>query len=215
DLGADPGPHHDHRHPRRGGGPGQRPGAVAGVRCDRGGRQPRRAAGRPRQPAQRVDARAGEGLMAGPGREPGRGPAGPPRAPAAGLAGPDRGLAERERHVPDCALLLDDAALSAALGRAVRVTRLRYKPGTSAAVAWEAVGGPGPAGVPRQGWAGAFRDPAKAGKALLVAARTGSAAWRLPGSAAAVAGAAASDRAVAGPLARLRKRHPGVLDGAV
>src|SRR5690606_22372884 len=82
-------------------------------------------------------------------------------------------------------------------------------------VAWEAVGGPGPAGVPRQGWAGAFRDPAKAGKALLVAARTGSAAWRLPGSAAAVAGAAASARAVAGPLARLRKRHPGVLDGAV
>lgn len=127
----------------------------------------------------------------------------------------DRAVAEREHHVPDCALLLDDAALSSRLGFEVRITRVRYKPGSSIVVAWETVHTRDPADMQRHGWAGAFSDPAKADKDLRLAERTGTATWRLSGSTAAVAGTVASDRAVARTMARLRGEYPGVFDGAV
>lgn len=61
----------------------------------------------------------------------------------------DRGLAERDRSIPALACLLDDAGLSALLGEAVRVTRIRYKPGTSVLAAFSRSDG----GPDQFGWA--------------------------------------------------------------
>lgn len=61
----------------------------------------------------------------------------------------DLALAERDRGIPALACLLDDDGLSALLGEAVRVTRIRYKPGTSVLAAFiRSDGGPG-----QHGWA--------------------------------------------------------------
>ncbi|MCX6497267.1 MAG: aminoglycoside phosphotransferase family protein [Arthrobacter sp.] len=48
----------------------------------------------------------------------------------------DFSLAGRDDRLPGLAVVLDDDLLSEALGEAVRITRVRYKPGTSALVAF-------------------------------------------------------------------------------
>jgi hypothetical protein len=69
--------------------------------------------------------------------------------PATGLREADSALAGRDGQLPALACVLDDDRLSAVLGRPVQVTRVRYKPQTSALVAFREQHG----GGWRYGWA--------------------------------------------------------------
>ncbi|MDQ6751963.1 MAG: hypothetical protein M3017_00770 [Actinomycetota bacterium] len=61
----------------------------------------------------------------------------------------DLGLAGRDPAIPGLACLLDDDGLSALLGEPIRITRIRYKPHTSALVAFTR----DLDGLDRYGWA--------------------------------------------------------------
>jgi hypothetical protein len=54
-----------------------------------------------------------------------------------GLSNPDHSLANRDTALPGLPWLLDNSRLSELLGETVRVTRVRYKPGTSLLVAYQ------------------------------------------------------------------------------
>ncbi|MFC9353139.1 phosphotransferase [Arthrobacter sp. NPDC057013] len=57
-------------------------------------------------------------------------------ASPSGFSNPDRSLASRDAALPGLPWLLDNTRLSELLGETVRVTRVRYKPGTSLLVAY-------------------------------------------------------------------------------
>ncbi|GAA0035507.1 MULTISPECIES: hypothetical protein [Brevibacterium] len=77
--------------------------------------------------------------------------------------------------VPFVDELRSDSALSARLGFPVRPVRIRVKPGRSAIVAWQRLGGEGLAGW---GWSAVMRDPDKLGNLDRRAARSGEALHR-------------------------------------
>ncbi|UKA53974.1 aminoglycoside phosphotransferase family protein [Arthrobacter sp. FW305-BF8] len=60
-------------------------------------------------------------------------------ASSSGFSGPDRSLASRDAALPALSWLLDNSRLSELLGETVRVTRVRYKPGTSLLVAFRRI----------------------------------------------------------------------------
>ena len=61
----------------------------------------------------------------------------------------DRALAARDARIPGLSWVLDDELLSELLGESVRITRTRYKPHTSALVAFRRAGN----GAGSYGWA--------------------------------------------------------------
>lgn len=94
--------------------------------------------------------------------------------------------------------LLEDAALSALLGRAVRIQHVRVKPGRSVHVAWRSEDVPH---RQRWGWAEATNDPDKADKARLRAELAGEPVEVLRnGEATLLWGGVATDRAIAKEL---------------
>ncbi|MFF2316029.1 aminoglycoside phosphotransferase family protein [Arthrobacter sp. NPDC058097] len=72
-----------------------------------------------------------------------------------GSGNPDRSLANRDAALPALPWLLDNARLSGLLGETVRVTRVRYKPGTSLLVAFRRIRN----GSFDYGWAYTLADP--------------------------------------------------------
>ncbi|MFE4544379.1 phosphotransferase family protein [Arthrobacter sp. NPDC056727] len=77
-------------------------------------------------------------------------------APPSGFSNPDRSLASRDAALPGLPWLLDNARLSELLGETVRVTRVRYKPGTSLLVAFRRLRN----GNFEYGWAYTLAEPA-------------------------------------------------------
>lgn len=60
-------------------------------------------------------------------------------ASSSGFGNPDRSLASRDAALPGLPWLLDNSRLSELLGETIRVTRVRYKPGTSLLVAFRRI----------------------------------------------------------------------------
>lgn len=77
-------------------------------------------------------------------------------ASSSGFSNPDRSLANRDAALPGLPWLLDNTRLSDLLGEPVRVTRVRYKPGTSLLVAFRRLRN----GSFEYGWAYTLAEPA-------------------------------------------------------
>ncbi len=122
----------------------------------------------------------------------------------------ERRLLARETGLPGLALVLDDDALSVAVGRPVRVTRLRHKPGTSVVAAFEPVGSPGEG----HGWVASYLSPVKAPATVGSAAERGMCARLLDGSGRTAVGEVLADRRLVRAAARLRERYPDLLASA-
>lgn len=112
-------------------------------------------------------------------------------------------LARRDDGIPGLAVLLDDEALSLALGREVTITRVRYKAGTSVLAAFA-----GPAG---HGWAAAYSGPDK----VRPGQRRGGEVTLLSGVAHGVTGPVFADRALRLAVRDAERGDPSLLDAAV
>ncbi len=107
-------------------------------------------------------------------------------------------LARADPAVAGLGTLLDPHLLSEALGAEVRLTRLRYKAGTSIVAAVQSDEGPR--------WVAAYDGPDKAGKAL----RHGGGVRPVDSIAHAVTGPALSDRALARAVRSVESRSAGL-----
>lgn len=108
--------------------------------------------------------------------------------------------------LPALDVILAPERLSETLGVEVRPRRLRYKPGTSVVLAFDAAG--------ESRWIAAYADPGKVRKTLDRAARAGRKAERLPDAVGVVTGEALADRELVGAVDRLAATHPALIDGA-
>lgn len=114
-------------------------------------------------------------------------------------------LARRDRGIPGLAVLLDDRALSDALGRPVSITRVRYKPGTSILAAFTAADG-----ADGDGWAAAYDGP---DKVRPKSSRRGDVTL-LAGVEHAATGPVLTDRALRAAVREAERADPGLLVGA-
>ncbi|WP_066904450.1 phosphotransferase family protein [Millisia brevis] len=115
----------------------------------------------------------------------------------------DRAIVDTEPRLPGIDRVLLPDRLSELFGFPARVTRLRYKPGTSLVAAWRR------ADVEQHrfgdvGWIGVFADPVKLDKARRHAARCGARVDGFAGFPGMVAGDLWSDRPLGTTLHRLR-----------
>lgn len=111
-------------------------------------------------------------------------------------------LTRRDPAIPGLAVLLSPDRLAEALGRAVLVTRRRWKPGTEVVVALESTEG--------HEWIATWADPVKRAKALQRAERMGVELREVP-ALGALAGPVTADRQLAPTLGRLLAREPDLL----
>lgn len=116
-------------------------------------------------------------------------------------------LVSRDPAVAALAAVLDPDRRLEVLGHTSRVTRIRYKPGSSIVAALVNESAEGRATT---GWIAAYSDPAKLGKTLARAAHAGFDARAVEALQGVVVGETAADRVLSTQLGRLRRLVPGV-----
>lgn len=117
-----------------------------------------------------------------------------------------RALAARDLRLPAVGMLLDPDRLAEALGRPVRVTRVRYKPGSSIVVAFADAEG--------HGWIASYVDDEKVVKTRARADRAGLEVHRVPAIPRSATGPAFADRLLVSTVRRLRRLEPALIDPA-
>lgn len=125
----------------------------------------------------------------------------------------DRAIARAEPDLPGLDRVLAADGLTELFGFPARVTRLRYKPGTSLVAAWRRADVEAPR-VDDVGWIGVFADATKLDKARRQAARSGARVTGFAEYPGMLAGDLWSDRPLAGALHRLRTGYAPLLADA-
>ncbi|WP_159500665.1 phosphotransferase family protein [Microbacterium sp. 18062] len=118
-----------------------------------------------------------------------------------------RALAARDPGLPAVGVLLDPYRLAEAAGETVGVTRMRYKPGASIALAVDDGG--------ERRWIAAYADPVKLQKTRRRAQRAGYDVVPVRGVDGGLSGPAYADRELVSTVHRLRRTHPELVDDAV
>ena len=131
----------------------------------------------------------------------------PTPATAAAIAG----IIARDTALPTLDAVLDPVERRGAVADVSLITRLRYKPGSSIVAA---LAHPSATGVTGTSWIAAYADPAKAGKTLARARRSGFSARPVEGIPGVLVGETCADRTLSLPLATIRSREPELFAAA-